>query len=94
MRRPSPTIADHGPNSLKMCICVTNIHIELTPLNGLVPVTSPIRLKCVFRSQSNLEAEPKPENVVFVIEKTSFGTYFGHLKGGVRDIRFLEPVYQ
>ena len=39
MRRPSPTIADHGPNSLKMCICVTNIHIELTPLNGLVPVT-------------------------------------------------------
>ena len=40
MRRPSPTIADHGPNSLKMCICVTNIHIELTPLNGLVPVTA------------------------------------------------------
>ena len=33
------TIADHGPNSFKMCICVTNIHIELTPLNGLVPVT-------------------------------------------------------
>ena len=44
MRRPSPTIADHGPNSLKMCICVTNIHIELTPLNGLVPVTDLVQL--------------------------------------------------
>ena len=36
----------------------------------------------------SLEAEPHPENVVFVIEKT----YFDHLKGGVRDTRFLEPV--
>ena len=42
----------------------------------------------------NLEAEPHPENVVFVIEKTSFWECFDHLKGGVRDTRFLEPIYQ
>ena len=34
------------------------------------------------------------ENVVFAIEKTSFGTYFDDFKGGVRDNRFLEPIYQ
>ena len=42
----------------------------------------------------NLEAEPHSENVVFVIETTSFGTYFDHFKGGVHDTRFLEPIYQ
>ena len=42
----------------------------------------------------NLEAELHSENVVFVIEKTPFGIYFDHLKGGVRDTRFLEPIYQ
>ena len=42
----------------------------------------------------NLEAELHSENVVFVIEKTQFGIYFDHLKGGVRDTRILVPIYQ
>ena len=41
-----------------------------------------------------LEAEPHSENVAFVIEKTSFGVCFDHLKGGVCDTGFLEPIYQ
>ena len=47
-----------------------------------------------MRATPNLETEPHPETVVFVIEKTSLGTYIGHFKGGVRDTRFLEPIYQ
>ena len=38
--------------------------------------------------------EAHSENVVFVIEKTSFGEYFEHLKCGVRDTIFSEPIYQ
>ena len=48
----------------------------------------------VRAAAKNLEAEPHPENVVFVIEKTSFWECFDHLKGGVRDTRLLEPIYQ
>ena len=42
----------------------------------------------------NVETEPHPENVVVAIEKTSFGTCVDDFKGGVRDNRFLEPIYQ
>ena len=48
----------------------------------------------VSAAAKNLEAEPRPENVVFVVEKTSFRAYFDPLKGGARDTRFLEPIYQ
>ena len=48
----------------------------------------------VRAAAKSLEAEPHPENVVFVIEKTSFGTYFDHFKGGVGDTIFLKPIYQ
>ena len=37
------------------------------------------------------EAEHHPEHVGFVIEKVSFLVCFGHLKGGVRETRSLEP---
>ena len=33
------------------------------------------------------------ESAVFVVEKASFLTCFGHLKGGVRETIFLEPIY-
>ena len=39
------------------------------------------------------EAEHRPENVVFVIEKALFLACFGHLKGGVRETISLEPIY-
>ena len=38
------------------------------------------------------EAEHHPEHVGFVIEKVSFLVCFGHLKGGVRETRSLEPI--
>ena len=44
--------------------------------------------------QPNLEAEPHSENIVFIVEKPLFGGYFDHFKGGVRDTRLLEPMYQ
>ena len=64
------------------------------PQKTFAACKTPVRLKRAFRSRANLEAEPHPENVVFVIVKESFGTYFDDLKGGVRDIRFSEPIYQ
>ena len=39
------------------------------------------------------EAEPHPENVVFVIEMVSFSTCYGHVKGGVHDPSSMEPIY-
>ena len=39
------------------------------------------------------EAKHHPKNVVFVIEKVSFYVFSGHLKGGVREIIFLVPIY-
>ena len=48
----------------------------------------------VSAAAKNLETEPHAENVVFAIEKASFGTYFDDFKGGVRDTRFLGPIYQ
>ena len=39
------------------------------------------------------EAGHHLENVVSVIEKASFWTCFGNLKGGVRETISLEPIY-
>ena len=41
-----------------------------------------------------LKPNPIQKKAVFVIEKTLFGIYFDHLKRGVRDTIFLEPIYQ
>ena len=48
----------------------------------------------VSAAAKNLEAEPHPKNVVFACQKASFWQCFDFLKGGVRDTRYSEPVYQ
>ena len=59
------------------------------------PVSSPQKTFAAGKAATpNLEAESYSETIVFVVEKTPFGAHFDHLKGGVRDTRFLEPIYQ
>ena len=40
-----------------------------------------------------LEPEPHLEPLAKRVENASLATFSGHLKGGVRDPRFMTPIY-
>ena len=68
--------------------------LRISPPSSLARRATPRGGPRSLSSAATDHAEPHPENVAFVVGKTSFRPYFDHLKGGVRDTRFLEPIYQ